>query len=231
MSLRLITPLLLLLCSSVFSQDLSYEVRKTYTRSIHQEKARTAASMADLMSGYPSSWITEYISVEVSGTCEGNMMRAAGVNDTLNAAQMRILKTTDLGTDLIVNIAYSKLNAVTGEKETRNLNYQATVIPDSEAEYTGGSQEMNQYLRENAILKIGESASKQLKQAVVRFTITEKGEIANAQMAMPSGDPVIDGILLEAIIHMPQWKPAVTANGLYVEQVFEFFVGTAINGC
>ncbi|MBK6392145.1 MAG: energy transducer TonB [Saprospiraceae bacterium] len=58
---------------------------------------------------------------------------------------------------------------------------------------------MTQYLKENAVDKIAESTSKQLRQAVVRFTVDEQGEIANPQIAVSSEDALTDQLLLEAI--------------------------------
>jgi len=230
MNSRYLIPLLLL-CVSGYSQELRFEVRGKYQRSIHQENARTAMYMTDLMTGYPASWITDYISAEVSGICDGREMSSVGVNDTLTSAQQYILSAADVGTDIFVEIAYRKPNAVTLETETRHLNYQATVIPDSEAQFVGGSEEMNRYLKESTILKIGESASSDLKQAIVIFTVNEMGEIADARMAMSSGDDAIDQVLLAAIMGMPKWTPAMNADGRSVKQVFEYRVGTALNGC
>ncbi len=230
MNSRYLIPLLLL-CVSGYSQDLRYEVRGKYQRSIHQENTRTARFMTDLMTGYPASWITDYISVEVSGTCDGKLISATGVNDTLTKAQQNILSTTDLGADILVEIAYRKPNAVTLEMETRYLNYQATVIPDSEAHFVGGSEEMNRYLKENTLLEMGESASTDIKQAIVIFTVNEMAQITDARVAMSSGDEAIDQKLLAAIMKMPKWTPAMNADGRSVKQVFEYRVGTALDGC
>jgi TonB family protein len=230
MNSRYLIPLLLL-CVSGYSQDLRFEVQGKYQRSIHQENALTASFMIDIMTGYPASWITDYISVKVSGTCEGKLISAIGVNDTLTKAQQSILSTTDLGADILVEIAYRKPNAVTLEMETRYLNYQATVIPDSEAQYVGGSEEMNRYLKEATIREMGESASTDIKQAIVIFTVNELGEITDARVAMSSGDEAIDQALMAAIKHMPKWTPAMNADGRKVSQVFEYRVGTALYGC
>lgn len=88
---------------------------------------------------------------------------------------------------------------------------------------------MTQYLRENAINKIPETTSKQLQQALVGFTVNEKGAIANVQISKTSGDPNTDKLLLEAINKMPKWRPAEDSKGVKVKQEFEFSVGNV--GC
>lgn len=227
----ILTSLLFLLCISGFAQVMNFEVRGKYTRPVKQEKLSTARYMSDIIPYYPSNWIVSYISVEISATCSGHAMSANGSNDTLNSAQRNILHTIDLGADLVIHIAYETKNAATDILETRNLYYTATVVPDIEAEYSGGNQEMTDYFKKNTIDKIAESTSEPIEQAIVRFTISEEGEITNAQMARTSGDLKIDTLLLEAITHMPAWRPAENLNGIKVKQEFEFSIGVGGKGC
>jgi TonB family protein len=145
-------------------------------------------------------------------------MMAASANDTLSAEQKNMLNTVDLGTDIVINIRYKFKNPVTGNIDMSVMNYSATVVPETEAEYPGGYQQMTQYLQENAIDKISDSTSGQLQQVIVRFTVNEKGEIANAQIFKSSGDQKTDKLLLKAINKMPKWQ-----------QEFEFIVGNG--GC
>ena len=109
------------------------------------------------------------------------------------------------------------------------MNYSATVIPETEAEYPGGNQQMTQYLKENAIDKIPEISSKQIQQTLVEFTVNEKGETANAKIIKTSGDSETDKLLIEAINKMPKWSPAKDSKGRKVKQEFEFSVGSS--GC
>jgi len=90
---------------------------------------------------------------------------------------------------------------------------------------------MRNYLKENAISKITEAASKKIKPAIVRFIINEDGAIAKAQISTTTGDDDTDKLLLEAINKMPNWKPAEDSKGKKVKQEFVLSVGPQRGGC
>jgi TonB family protein len=226
---RIIIPLLFLLFANSFAQDLNYEVHGKYIHPIKKEALVKAQSMSDLIPYYPSGWIAAYISTDIKTTKNGTPEMAAGINDQLSTEQKQILSSADLGSDVIITIKYKSKNQVTGNIDTGRSNYSATIIPETEAEYPGGNQQMTQYLKENAINKISESTSKQLQQALVGFTVNEKGAIANAQIIKTTGDPETDKLLLKVINNMPKWSPAEDLKGRKVEQEFEFSVG--MGGC
>jgi TonB family protein len=229
MKISIIILLLSLLFITGFSQNLSYAVHSTYSHPVEKEKLNGAKSMSDIIPDYPASWMTDYISAEILTTINGKAAKAMSTNDMLTAEQINILHTVDLGSDIVVNITYKSKNATTDNIEINSMHFSVTVVPEIEAEYIGGNVEMTKYLKENAINKIPEAIVKDLQQAVVKFTINEKGEIANARLSKTSGDKKIDRLLLDAIKSMPQWRPAQNSKGIKVKQEFEFSVGNI--GC
>jgi len=229
MKKRLIAPLLFLLVIAGFSQDLDYSVQGKYIHPVTKEKLNNAGSLQEIIPHYPSQWISGYVSVEVSSSQDGKEMMAESTNDILNTEQKSILNEADFGTDIVINISYTTNNPVTGNIYTGEMNYSATVVPETEAEYYGGYPEMAQYLKENAIDKISDEVSEKFQPALVEFTVDEDGKIANALISRTSGDQDTDELLLEAITKMPKWKPAEDSKGRKVSQQFEFSVGNA--GC
>ena len=229
MKIKIITPLLFLISVTGFSQNLYFEVRGKYSHPITIEQLNKAKFISDIIPYYPEKWVISYVSAEILATYDGKAMLAASANDTLSAEQKNMLNTVDLGTDIVINIRYKFKNPVTGNIDMSVMNYSATVVPETEAEYPGGYQQMTQYLQENAIDKISDSTSGQLQQVIVRFTVNEKGEIANAQIFNSSGDQKTDKLLLKAINKMPKWQPAENSKGTIVKQEFEFIVGNG--GC
>lgn len=229
MKKRILTSLLFLLFISGFSQNLSYDVHGKYSHPIKKEILNKAESMSDIIPYYPEHWIMGYVSVEISATSDGKTMMAASANDRLSTEQKNILDKVDLGTDIVINITYKFKNPVTGNIDIGSSNYSATVIPEIEAEYPGGQQQMTQYLEENAINKISDTTSRHIQEAIVRFTVDEEGEIADAQIFKTSGDPKTDKLLLKVINKMPKWSPAEDLKGIKVKQEFEFSVGNV--GC
>ena len=225
----IITLLLIHLVFFGFAQDIGYEIRGTYKRPIVKEKLNIAKSLSDINPGYPSSWISNYVSVEILATCNGISMVAAGENDLLTDEQMSILKMSDMGTDIIVDVKYNPKSSLNDAQDIKVINFSYTLIPEVEAEYPGGYSLLKQYLKENAIDKITETLDQQLLLAKVKFTIDENGLISNAQISKTSEDEKIDQLLLEVINKMPEWKPA-SSNGIKVKQDFELSVGNIV-GC
>jgi TonB family protein len=185
--------------------------------------------MGDIIPDYPSSWIKSYISVEISSTFEGKTVVAKGVNDTLSSEQISMLKTASLGTDLMISIRYSYLNSFTNKIAESQMKYSTTVVPEVQAEFPEGKEQLSQYIRENAINRISDKDSKEIDLAVVSFTVDPNGRIADAHITKTSGDPKVDKLLLKTVNDMPSWKPAENANGIKVGQQFELAVGNT--GC
>lgn len=235
----LITLLLILPFLTGFSQDvLNYEVRGKYSRPVKKEKLQEAKLLSDFIPGYPSSWITSYTSVEISTICDGKLMKAVSSNDVLSAEQKNILNNVNLADDIVINVKYKYANLVTGGMENNNIHISMTVVPEIEAEYVGGRQQMINYLKENVIHKISESSlsgskessgnkqakTKLFQEGIVVFTVNEEGEIVNAKIFKTSGDSKTDKLLLETINKMPKWKPAKNSKGAKVKQEFELSV-------
>ena len=151
------------------------------------------------------------------------------VNETLSPEQKDLLATADLGTDVILEVAYRYKNSAIDQIDVRNMLVTQTVVPEMEAQYIGGKEQLKEYLKKNAIDKISEADTKAMKPVLVRFTIDENGEVINTEMHMSSEIDKVDKLMLKTIQKMPKWKPAQTSNGTLVKQDFEFSVG--IPGC
>jgi len=237
---RIITSLLFLLCATGFAQDFNYlpaagtagdlyfEVRGTYTNTIKREKLNAAKTMLDINPGYATSWITDYISAEIIATCSGKVMRAMSTNGFLTLEQRSILNKAEMSTDITIDVKYRYKNSVTGNMDMRGMLFTVTVVPETQAEYSGGYAQMKTYLKETAINKISKADYNKL-QATVRFTVNEEGVITVAQISKTSGNKETDKLLVDAIYKMPKWIPAADAKGIKVKQEFLFNVGNG--GC
>jgi TonB family protein len=229
MKTTIISLLFPLLFVNGFTQNLNFEVHGIYAHPITKEKLSKARSMSDIIPCYPESWIESYNSAGITVISNGNTFSAKSSNDIFSEEQIKMLGSLDFGAEIAINIGYRYKNPVTNETENGNMHYSATVIPETEAEYSDGYEKLTQYLMKNAIEKISADDTKDLQQAVVRFTIDEGGEIADTYISKTSGNPGIDRLLLEVINDMPNWKPAADSQGIKVKQEFEFSVGNT--GC
>lgn len=225
-----LTFFLLLLFTTASTQDMGYDVRGKYFKPITQEKLSNARTLSDINAGYASSWINDYVSVEIVSTSKGNERKVMGTNDQLNPEQRRLIAMADVGANIDVEVKYKYKNTVNANVDIRTANFTVTLIPDVEAEYPGGLFQLKKELKDQGIDKIVETFIKTRNQAVVSFTVSENGEATNAQMTLSSDDEKIDHILLELVNKMSKWKPAENAKGEKVKQEFELIVGTAF-GC
>jgi TonB family protein len=217
----------LLLVVSGFSQDLKFDVHGKYRRGIHKETLKT---LADLISGYPSNWISAYTSVEIKGTSGGKTISYTSTDDLLTNEQHLLLSSADLCSDVVINVKYTYTDGLSGKVENNQIHVTLTLIPDVEATYLGGEEEMNAFIKQNAISKIPESTSKKITGAIVKFTVNENGEVGNVQLTRTTGDTTTDALLIETLNKMPKWKPAENADGTKVKQDFEFSLNGARSG-
>ena len=218
------------------ANELRYEVNRIYPFiSITKEKLNEAHTLTDLHDEannlnhyYNSSWIREYISVEILTSYKGGIRKVVSKNDTLSQEQKDIMNIADVSTDISVKVQYIPENTLT-HNDIKELDFTFTVLPESEAKYPGGQQQLKQYLKENAIDKIPGGSFKNYDLTSIKFTINEEGQIIDAHVFesvfQPYKDEKIDGLLLEAIRNMPCWEPAEYANGVKVKQELVLTVG------
>jgi len=227
---RIITLILLHLFIAGTSQDPGFAVQGTYSRTITKDEVNKARTLVDINPGYPSSWIHDYLSAEILVSYNGSITKGVNVNDTLNKEQRSVLTAAGIGSDIVMDVKYKKRNVVTDMIDFDTMIYTVRVVPEIEAEFPGGYQQMVEYLEKSALRTISESGGKQLQLAVVKFTVNEEGRIHNVQISKSSDDEDTDRLLLESIHNMPKWRPAENGSGMPVKQEFEFRIGNAV-GC
>ena len=233
---QLITLLLLVFVFPTlgFSQDnstneLEYEVNRVYVPlSISKEKLQHASTINDLNAHCKSSWVKKYISVEISTRHKGKIRKVVSKNNVLSQKQKDNMAMADVGTDISINMKYIPDNTLK-QNTAKESHFSFMVNPETKATYTGGQQELKHYLKDHAIDKIPAETFKEWDLAAVKFTITEKGQVANAHIFETSKDEKIDALLLETIKNMPNWTPAVYSNGTKVEQEFVLTLGNMEN--
>lgn len=211
------------------TNDLAYDVRPLYTRPVVKEVLSDAKYISDVVPGYPSNWITSYISVEIIAKCNGKTVTAKSANEVLSAEQKNILKTVDLATNLIVLVNYKHTDETTHMTETKKMNVSMSVAPDVEAQFVGGNKLLANYLKDKISAKVSEATLKQLHAAKIKFTISENGAVTNPKLISSTKDAKIDAVLLEVISTMPKWLPAQDFKGTGIQQDFEFSMG--VPGC
>ncbi len=212
-----------------FSNELHFEINPIYPYfSITKDELKTAQTLIDLNEKYQSSWIKEYISVEIITLYRGQTKTARSKNDTLSQKQKDLITVADSGTDIAVVVQYIPDNTLS-HNEIKVIDFKLAVLPQSDAKYPGGVQQLRHYLKENALSQIPDSTFQNLDLATVKFTIDNLGQVVNAHIFWPFKDEKIDTLLLNAIRCMPNWSPASYSDGTKIKQEFAFTVGNMEN--
>ena len=226
----LLTVLLAIGCAfnSFAQNDLKFEVNRVLPSiSIQETKLAEINTLTDLDKRYPTSWVKEYVSVEISAYKNGTKITASGTSDVLNQEQKELIRLADRSGDIEVVVMYLPENSLK-DNTVKQHDFKVTVMPEN-AGYAEGAEALIQYLQKDGIASIDAGSFTGYDLTAIKFTITEQGQIADIQVILPSKDTKIDEMLVAAISKMPNWKPAEFSNGLKVKQDFVLTIGNMEN--
>lgn len=211
------------------NQELHFEVNQVYPPvSISKEKLKAARTLTDLDKRYKPSWVREYRSVEIRASHKGSIRKVVSNNDVLSQEQKNLMEGADPGTGISVVVQYLPENTLKNN-DVKQMDFTLTVDPDEEASYPGGTEQLRQFLQEQAIAKIPAGSFINYDLAAVKFAIDEAGRVVDAHIYWPSRDSKIDELLLSTICNMPNWNPAGYTDGTRVTQEFVLTVGSMEN--
>jgi hypothetical protein len=189
----LLTVLLSIGCAfnSFAQNDLKFEINKVLPFfSIQENKLDRINTLSDLNKRYPTSWVREYISVEISAYKNGTQTKASGKSDLLNQEQKELIRLADRGSDIAVSVMYLPENSLKNNT-VKQYDFNVTIMPDKNATYSAGEAQLIQYLQEKGIVNIKAGSFTGYDLTAIKFTITEQGHISDIQVALPSKDTKI----------------------------------------
>jgi TonB family protein len=215
--------------NSFAQNDLNFEINKVLPFiSIQENKLDKINTLTDLDKRYPTSWVREYISVEISAYKNGTQTTASGISDVLTQEQKELIRLADRSSDIAVSVMYLPENSLKNNT-VKQYDFNVTVMPDKNAIYSEGAAQLIQYLQKNCIVNIEAGSFTGYDMTAINFTINEQGRVTDIQVSMPSKDTKIDEMLVAAISKMPSWKPAEFSNGFKVKQNFVLTIGNMEN--
>jgi hypothetical protein len=214
-----------------FCQDeLRFEVNKVQPfYSIPENKLVEVKTLTDLDKLYPLYWVKQYISVDVSAYNNGIRTTVPGVSQVLNQEQKDLLQVADRNREITVSVMYLPENSLV-DNTVKEYDFKVSITPDQNAQCMEGTAKLLQYLKTNGIAKIESGSFEGYDLTAIRFTITDKGQVSDLQVVLPSKDPKIDKMMVKALSKMPAWQPAEFSNGTKVNQSFVLTIGN-MNNC
>jgi hypothetical protein len=215
--------------NSFAQNDLKFEINKVLPFiSIQENKLADINTLQDLDKRYPTSWVKEYISVEISAFKNGTKVRASGNGEVLTQEQKELIRLADRNRDIAVNITYLPNNSLKNNT-VKQYDFELSVMPVKNATYAESAEQLVQYLKSNGIGNIETGSFTGYDLTAIKFTITEQGHIGDIKVVLPSKDAKIDEMMVAAISKMPKWKPAEFSNGLKIKQDFVLTIGNMDN--
>ena len=147
----------------------------------------------------------------------------------LSKAQLDFLSTFEYSTNFEARIEFKEKD----ELGNINMNYRTpylTVVPEQQAEYSKGEEQLLLYLQDNIQNELMGVIESKLQPAKLFFTITPNGSIKQIDVQRSSGYDRIDNRLKELIKSTEKdWKSARNSLGIPVEQ--ELVVSYGALGC
>ena len=145
--------------------------------------------------------------------------------------QLALVANANYNDHLRFSARFNSTNIATGEvKENVLISQSMSLVPEVQANYKGGFDEVVKYLRKASKDLVKDVKRDKVGRCRIFFTVTTKGEITNVKMVESSNYPDVDKAMIEIVKDMPQkWKAARDEYGKKVEQEFVFTFGRA--GC
>ncbi len=156
--------------------------------------------------------------------------REIGFSDKLTRAQLQLLQSADYSTGFGIRAEFEMINKETGELESKWLNPHLTIVPETQAEYIDGIPALTKYFQENTVGYGKDIALKELRPAMLYFTVTKAGKLKKLNLGRGSNFSKIDTKVIELLkTTTGKWKPARDSKGNKIEQ--ELVVAFGIGGC
>lgn len=224
------TLLLSLFLLNGFSQNPRDVFAGRYIPPISAETLNRATVISDVIPNCPEHWdeIIDIVSVKILAICDGEAKLAEGKTEKVNLEQYDILNRADLGTEISIQIEFKWKDvnsSVADNGKIQKMNeFRVAVVPETEAQFPGGTKELKKYLENNISSKVPKPSKEKplVPGATAVFTVDENGVVSDVKIiSKASSDPEVDKLLLEGLSKMPKWIPAQNAKGEKVKQEFK----------
>ncbi|CAM1351669.1 energy transducer TonB [Tenacibaculum insulae] len=210
---------------SLTKNNINYFVKGANKKTITKSKLIKAKTLKDIIEHFPTSWISEYVSIDVYRTTAGKEVKASSKNLILTAKQKALFKNANIGDDVLIKIAYKSKNSVTNKLNLNEANIKMKVFPESSARFIGNENSLQEFLVKNSDNDLANWQYKPMESAIASFVINEIGTVTAVKIVTSTGVVSLDQSIIALLYKMPNWKPAMNYNGKPVKQQFEFVIG------
>lgn len=196
---------------------------------ISESDLHNATSIRDIFPKDVTKGIRNFdqVRLEQMGDLEISEM---GEGERLNQAQLSLIQKMKNGNEFNLKAYYKTVSESSGKSQYDHLIYYFSIVPDQEAVYNSGMEQLEYHLKSVAQKEILRVDRKKWEPGRLSFTISKDGEVTDVNLESTSGFNNVDTKFMEAIMSLPlKWTPAKNHQGEAVEQELILFFGTM--GC
>jgi len=213
------------LSQSSEANPMSFDVYRIYPAlSFPIDTFNKAETIIDVNDRFKPEWVKEYVSVEFTASKSGKTYSATGTNQYITDEQKYLVQHADVNTKILVKVNYYPDNNLS-QNDIQEERFAFHIDPENEAQFAGEHSDLLAYFKQKVIDEIPEDLFGLYTLAAVAFTVNAEGDIVDVNIAMPTGDAVVDTLIYDAVCKMDKWKPAQYKDGKRAEQEFAFTVG------
>ena len=208
----------------------SFWVQGHYTHPANLGRLQNIHSLDELISAYPGHLLHQHQTIALSLSSTGEKLENSTETDRLSMEQLQLLKSAHLADEIFINVKFISKNAVTNVIEDGEMDFVVTVVPDKEAEFPGGNEELLKYLRNNCNIRLTRKEPFPMKDMLIEFNVNNKGNIEHVRFIQDSGIPEANKTIERVLGTMPKWRAAEDQNGKKIFQKFQLRV-SEMDGC
>ena len=154
--------------------EFVFSVDNRFMTTITRNALQSARSITDLVPKEVTSGLSDFRDVKVL-TFSNNIHTAIGSqNEVLNDNQLKLLHSMDYSSDFCLESYCKNQASESGALEDYHLVYCLTVVPEKQAEYSGGYKAITDYLRKNSDKEISTIKWAKLRPGQISFKVTKK---------------------------------------------------------
>lgn len=211
------------------NEELFFSVRAKNDHRIRKDEFQQTKRVDEMIENYPSSWISEYRSVELISYHNKNKTSAIGEDNVLTSEQLELIKASEINDEIQVLVKFKTENIVSKRLEDRELIVNMSIVPTKEAEYPGSYENLIAYFALNSKGKVSAKVINEMDPSSISFVVNEVGRTEEVEVTNSCGDKDIDRLFVDLILNMPAWEPAKDEAGNKVKQKLQFNFG--LDGC
>lgn len=153
-----------------------------------------------------------------------------GENLNLTNEQLALLNSADYSDSFRFTASYGDGNKVRPSGESFDLAYFVTVVPEKQAYFQEGNDELTSYLKRGSQISTQALEEEKLTPGKIVFTVNTKGEVSNLRLTESCSYQDIDKLMIRLISETSgKWQPATNEAGKKVDQELVYSYGRV--GC